>query len=45
MKITRLPVMARALATLVVVLFTASSNVVTASGADDPNDPDRKSVV
>lgn len=38
MKITRLPVMARALATLVVVLFTASSNVVTASGADDPND-------
>jgi len=39
MKITRLPVMARALATLVLVLFTASSNVATASGADDPNDP------
>ena len=39
MKITRLPVVARALATLALVLFTASSNSAIAFGAEDPNDP------
>jgi len=39
MKIVRLPVLVRAFATAVLVLFAANSGVAMAGGADDPNDP------